>query len=712
MRLWSSRTRTRITNENRSGSPLPAGMSSGPLVGGFPSAARRRAIETEQSTPVACRVEPVARAQRVHLRLERRLVRRPEAGRAGVLDRPAPDRHLVAVGARTAGVHPAPHHEPAVGRRDDRVPVGIGDLGLGRDVPAGHRAHHAVRVDPAVAEVLVVAGDRGEAPARHRLAGGEVRGRRRRLRRQEVDVVGLHGEQLADLVGGQPSPGVAGGRVEQSRHPGRLAGGLRRARGGGDRDRHVPAVVRAPVQEQVGVRLLARVELGHRVDGDGVGIVRRVVVVLRLLVGRRGDHGHVVAVRVLHGLAREARVVDRAECLLDHRRAVVDRVGDRRREVVHVRHEAVADALLDEHAVRAAADAARAVVRLGARVLGLAGPVAVAHEVGRVVVVLGEVPAGDVVHVAVVVVVAPVGEGLDQVLRVEQAVAVAVAHARVARVVLHVEDAVAVLVVRPRALRPGQLTAVDEELVDQVGERLLPADPGVEHRDADVGTAGGDLPGLVHARAAHAEQLLRARVDRRLAGLARAQLPVVVEVVRELRRVVLRQEGVARERARVGAGRRFRVREVGPGDERREQHHGEREGRRREELRSCTRRRHGREEPIPAGRSRARGNRQARRGRSTLEASCFWDSSASSPSRGAHTRRGSGRKVPIEDTEGALRGAPSSEAGGRPGSGRPWHAHDQEDDGEGERRAPAPPPRRAASGRQITLGLSWPRPLN
>ena len=177
--------------------------------------------------PVACRVEPAARAQRVHLRLERRFVRRPEAGRARILDRPAPDRHLVAVGARMAGVHPAPHHEPAVGRRDDRVPVGIGDLGLGRDAPAGHRAHHAVRVHPAVAEVLVVAGDRGEAPARDRLAGGEVRGRRRRLRRQEVDVVGRHGEQLADLVGGQPSPGVAGGRVEQPRHPGRLAGGLR-----------------------------------------------------------------------------------------------------------------------------------------------------------------------------------------------------------------------------------------------------------------------------------------------------------------------------------------------------------------------------------------------------------------------------------------------------------------------------------------------------
>ena len=376
-----------------------------------------------------------------------------------------------------AGVHPAPHHQPGVSRRNDRVPVGVGDLGLGRDAPVGHRAHHVVRVHPAVAEVLVVTGDGGKAPARDGLARGEVRGRRRRLSRQEVDVVGRHGEKLADLIGGQPSPGVAGGRVEQPRHAGRLAGRLRRARGGGNRDRDVPAVVRAPVQEQVRVRRFARVELRNRVDGDRVGIVGRVVVVLRLLVGRRGDHGYVVPVCVLHGVTREARVVDRAEGLLDHRRAVVDRVADRRRKVVHVRHEAVADPLLDEHAVRAAPDPARAVVRLGARVLGLAGPVAVAHEVGRVVVVLGEVPTGDVIHVAVVVVVAPVGESHDQVLRVEQAVAVAVAHARVAGVVLHVEDAVAVLVVGPRAAGPGQLTAVDEELVHEVRERLLPADP-------------------------------------------------------------------------------------------------------------------------------------------------------------------------------------------------------------------------------------------
>ena len=45
-------------NENRSGSPLPDGMSSGPPVGGFPSAARSCAIEAEQSTPSRARWSP------------------------------------------------------------------------------------------------------------------------------------------------------------------------------------------------------------------------------------------------------------------------------------------------------------------------------------------------------------------------------------------------------------------------------------------------------------------------------------------------------------------------------------------------------------------------------------------------------------------------------------------------------------------------------
>ena len=61
-----------------------------------------------------------------------------------------------------------------------------------------------------------------------------------------------------------------------------------------------------------------------------------------------------------------------------------------------------------------------AVVGLGGRVARLAGAVAVLHVVERVVVVVEEVPADDVVDVAVAVVVDAVGERDQHVLRVEQ----------------------------------------------------------------------------------------------------------------------------------------------------------------------------------------------------------------------------------------------------------------------------------------------------
>jgi len=73
--------------------------------------------------------------------------------------------------------------------------------------------------------------------------------------------------------------------------------------------------------------------------------------------------------------------------------------------------EAVADAEREHHAVGTAAELA-AVVGLGARIPGLAGAVTVLHVVERVVVIVEKVPAGDVVHEAVAVGVAAVGEAM------------------------------------------------------------------------------------------------------------------------------------------------------------------------------------------------------------------------------------------------------------------------------------------------------------
>ena len=78
----------------------------------------------------------------------------------------------------------------------------------------------------------------------------------------------------------------------------------------------------------------------------------------------------------------------------------------------------------------------------------------VRHVVRWVVVVLVEVPAGDVVGVAVVVLVDPVAERVDQVLPVDEVVVVDVDDARVVRVVLYVEHAVVVVLREPGVSQP------------------------------------------------------------------------------------------------------------------------------------------------------------------------------------------------------------------------------------------------------------------
>jgi hypothetical protein len=146
-------------------------------------------------------------------------------------------------------------------------------------------------------------------------------------------------------------------------------------------------------------------------------------VVLRGFVRRRGDHSGPAVVGVLHGIAAQTRVVHGAERLLHHEGAVVDRVQHGLREVALVGDERVAHPHVDRHAVRAGAELS-AVVGLRGRVARLAGAVAVLHVVKRVVVVVEEVPAHDVVAEAVGVVVHAVREGDQHVLRVEHRAAV------------------------------------------------------------------------------------------------------------------------------------------------------------------------------------------------------------------------------------------------------------------------------------------------
>ncbi len=515
-----------------------------------------------------------------------RVLARDRIDPAAVLEDVAVD-----VGAAVGGGRAGDRHDRRRHGVERVEPAGRQELRLRRNRRRRERAHRLVGVHAAVAEILVATGmarearrdEVGEEPDLHR------RRRREREVAGEVDVVGGRGQHLLHLVGGERGAGhgmirqqTAVDEVPRLAHDQRgdaraPTGRLRRARVRRDRDVDVVrAVVRAAVQEQVRVVLHERAVLGaDRVHRDRVVVVGRVVVVVRLLVGRRRDDRHAAGVRVVDRVLSERRVVERAVRLLDHRRAAVDREDDAAREVVHVRDEAVAHLDRDERRVRRGADAP-AVRRFGARVLGLARTVPVGDVVEGVVVVLVEVPARDVVDVAVAVGVGRVGEDGDQILRIDHAVAVRVADAAVLRVqpvgevVADVEDAVRVPVVAVRgALRERQLGRVQVDLRREIahGTRVPPLDAGVEDREHDVGPPGRHLPGLVDARPADAEELLGRRRHGRVDQAREAEVGGA-QVGRDRRRIRRRQEEIRLEVGRVRAGRRERpaarrIRELG-----------------------------------------------------------------------------------------------------------------------------------------------------
>jgi len=221
--------------------------------------------------------------------------------------------------------------------------------------------------------------------------------------------------------------------------------------------------------------------------------------VLGLLVGRGGDHRNAVVVGVVNRLAREHRVVVGTEGLLHDVDAAVGGVGRRLGEASGVGDERLAHTQRQLHAVGAATNLAGTVVGFGSRVFELAGAVAVLHVVERIVVVVDVVPAGDVVGIAVAVVVAAVGEGDDQVLGREhpgRAVAAFpgrrregasrvvldhIRHTRVAGVVEHIEHALTQHVVGDRpaaARRAAGKGAVCVEVTAGCGARGFAVDPG------------------------------------------------------------------------------------------------------------------------------------------------------------------------------------------------------------------------------------------
>ncbi len=461
-------------------------------------------------------------------------------------------------------------------RRVNRlVPSGRRHVDLGRNLSRLHHRHRFERVLATVVEALIPT---GFALVELRAGAGVVR---RDARLGYVDVVGALFEHLHHFFRGerQRLREREAHRVDEARDARGASRRFARAARSGDAERAVPAVVGARVEREERRRAVEAVAVeSHRVDRERVVPRRRLVVVARVFVGHaRVDH-HAVAVRVVDRRARERRVVDRAERFLNDLHAIVRRVDDGLAEVVHVGDEALADAKRNEHAVRARADSAHAVVALRGRVVRFARAVAVARVVVRVVVVLVEVPTRDVVDVAVTVVVFAVGEHLDEIARVEDAVPVAIARlairrvrrrvhrvhvreallarddgreARIVCVVGDVEDAVAVAVVTVQARarvpaavlrlrRAGELALIERDFVRRVG--VVPFVTRVEDRDVHLWDARRQRPRFVDAHARRAERDVRAEIRLRADVLLRQERPVIpparkIRIVRLIRRI-------------------------------------------------------------------------------------------------------------------------------------------------------------------------------
>ena len=315
-------------------------------------------------------------------------------------------------------------------------------------------------VGPAVAEVLVPALLRRVRRAgAERVLGHDVLGG---LRDQLLDLVRREVVAALEAVGGDQPGGAGGlaggGRAGDGRHHdvpvAAVLGRAAVAEPGGDRRAGRDPEV-AEEGADLGVALPQALHVGDRAgDHHRLVVGGREVVVGGVEVGGDDRHEDAAGVRVARRGAGEARVRQAAERGLDDADPVVGRVGDAQRELVRVGDERVPDADRDDLAARADAGAAGALVRLLPGLLGAAGAVvggrAVARGVVGVVVVVEEVPAGDVVGVAVAVGVRAVGEDGDQVGGVEDVVGLVVAGRRARRVVGVVVDgdrAVAVAVV-------------------------------------------------------------------------------------------------------------------------------------------------------------------------------------------------------------------------------------------------------------------------
>ncbi len=203
------------------------------------------------------------------------------------------------------------------------------------------------------------------------------------------------------------------------------------------------------------------------------------------LVRHRRHHHHVPAVRGVDRLLGLDGIVDHAERFLDDPGTRVEREEHSGREALPVGDERIADPHGNELTLRTGSDITGA-VRRGHRVVGLTAAVSVVGGVERVVVAGEKIPTGDVVDIAVVIVVDAVGIGgvQDEVFGVGDAVVVLVGDRPEVGDVEHAV-VIAVTVGDDRVAGRLGLTDVDVRLGRQIGHvrGIAPADPRIEDGD-------------------------------------------------------------------------------------------------------------------------------------------------------------------------------------------------------------------------------------
>ncbi len=198
---------------------------------------------------------------------------------------------------------------------------------------------------------------------------------------------------------------------------------------------------------------------------------------------------------VFRGARDHRRLRDRGHRHVDHLRARIGRERDRLRDAIAAIDRLVASLDAQEPAVGAYARAENAVVGFGDELAGLAVRMAVGAVVGLWIVgVAMEIPAGNIVNVAVVIVVLAVAESDDQIFAgraAKRRMEVRRMDARIVSVVIGGQRAIAVEVVQLVRFEAVRRLSRDRRAVRFFGGRQLAA---VEIRLAPQVNCVGEPP--------------------------------------------------------------------------------------------------------------------------------------------------------------------------------------------------------------------------